>query len=128
MKNIILVVFICASSLVFGQKIECQNFKNGKFKIIDPEIGNSVIERSGSKQIEYSEDLKLKLEFDVKWLNDCTYKLELSEILENRDNIKLPEEMILTIEIIETKQHSYIQKTSSNIYDMVLESELIQID
>jgi hypothetical protein len=128
MKNLILLVFICISSVIFGQENECKKFKNGKFKIVDTEVGNSIIERKGSKQIEYGEGSKMKLKFKVKWLDDCTYTLELKKVLENPNKIKLPEGMILTVEIIETKEKSYIQKSSSNLYDMVLESELIKIE
>jgi len=124
MKNLILGILFCTSTVVFGQNIECENFKNGKFKIIDTETGNFIIERKGSKQIEYGEESKLKIEFKVKWLNDCTYTLELKKVLENPNNIQLPEKMILTVKIIETKEKSYIQKTTSNLYDMVLECEM----
>jgi hypothetical protein len=128
MKNLILLVLISISTVVFGQENECEKFKNGKFKIVDTEVGNSIIERKGSKQIEYGEGSKMKLKFKVKWLDDCTYTLELKKVLENPNKIKLPEGMILTVEIIETKEKSYIQKSSSNLYDMVLESELIKIE
>ncbi len=96
--------------------------------IIDTETGNSIIERKGSKQIEYGEGSGLKLKFKVKWIDDCTYTLELKKVLENQKKIELPEGMILTVEIIETKEKSYIQKSSSNLYDMVLKSELIKIE
>lgn len=128
MKNIILLGLILISSAVFGQENDCKKFKNGKFKIVDNAAGNSIIERKGSRQIEYGEGSKLKLEFEVEWLNDCTYTLEIKEVLENQNNVELPEGMILTVEIIETKENSYIQKSTSNLYDMVLESELIKID
>ncbi|MEH0153185.1 hypothetical protein V6R21_03505 [Limibacter armeniacum] len=128
MKNLIALVLICFSTVTFGQTIECKKFKNGKFKIVDAEIGNSIITRKGSKQIEHGEGSQLKLEFKVKWIDDCTYTLELKKVLENPKNIELPEGMILTIEIIETKENSYIQKTTSNLYDKVLESELIKIE
>lgn len=128
MKNLIVFVLICFSTVTFGQTNECKKFKNGKFKIVDGEVGNSFISRKGSKQIEYGEASKLKLEFKVKWLNDCTYTLELKKVLENPNKIDLPEGMVLTVEIIETKEKSYIQKSTSNLYDMVLESELLKIE
>lgn len=128
MKNSILAILVLTSIAAFGQSSECSKFKNGKFKIIDAEVGNSIIERKGTKQVEYGEGSKLKLEFKVKWLSECVYTLELKKIIENPNNIKLPEGMILTIEIIETRENSYVQKTSSNLYDMVLQSELIKIE
>jgi len=36
--------------------------------------------------------------------------------------------MILTVEIIETKSRSYVQKTTSNLFDMEYISEVVEID
>lgn len=128
MKNLIVLALICFSTVVFGQTNECKKFKNGKFKIVDEEVGNSIITRKGSKQIEFGEESRLKLEFKVKWIDDCTYTLELKKVLENPYNIELPLGMILTVEIIETKENSYVQKSTSNLFDMVFEGELIKIE
>jgi hypothetical protein len=128
MKILIVFVLICFSTVTFGQTNECKKFKNGKFIIVDAEVGNSIIIRKGSKQIEYGEGSKLKLEFKVKWLSDCTYTLELKKVLENPLKIEFPEGMVLTVEIIETKEKSYIQKSTSNLYYIVLESELLKIE
>lgn len=128
MKNLILLLLICVSINVFGQNKECENFKDGKYMIVDSKTGNSIIHRKGSTQIEYGEGSKLKLKFKVEWVNDCTYTLQLKKVLENPENFQLPEGMILTVEIIETKKDSYIQRSSSNLYDLVVESELIKIE
>lgn len=128
MKNLILGILICISAVAFSQEKECENFKNGKFKIVDAEAGNSLIVRKKSKQIEYGEGSKLKLEFKVIWLNDCTYTLELKKVLENPNKIQLPDGMILTVEIIETKENSYVQQSTSNLFDMVMKSEMIIIE
>ncbi|WP_298144058.1 hypothetical protein [Flavobacterium sp.] len=128
MKNLIVLALICFSTVVFGQTNECKKFRNGKFKIVDEEVGNSIITRKGSKQIEFGEESGLKLEFKVKWIDDCTYTLELKKVLENPNNIEFPVGMILTVEIIETKENSYVQKSTSNLFDLVFEGELIKIE
>lgn len=128
MRNGILLLLLAISTAAFGQATDCKEFKNGKFKIADPELGNFFVERKGSKQIEYSDRHPLKMEFRVKWLNDCTYTLELKKVLENPENVELTEGLILTIEILETKEKSYVQRTSSNMYEDVLVSEMIKMD
>ena len=128
MRNLILIILICISIASFGQENECIRFKNGKYKILDNRTGEFIIERKGSKQVEYGGESKLKLEFKVTWLNECIYTLELEKILENPNKMEIPKGMILTVEIIETKDKSYIQKSRSNLYDLVLESELIKIE
>lgn len=128
MRSCFIGILLLFSASAFGQKLACENFRDGKFEIVDPAIGKSTIERKGSYQLEYGEASELKLEFKVEWLNECTYTLELENVLENPAGIDLPEGMILRVEIIETKENSYIQKTSSNFYDMVLESEMFRIE
>ncbi|MGB6035868.1 MAG: hypothetical protein WBG42_06340, partial [Cryomorphaceae bacterium] len=86
MKNLIALILICISVIAFGQKRECDKFRDGKFMIVDPVNGNSIIERKGSKQIEIGEGSGLKLKFDVNWLDDCTYTLELKKVIENQYN------------------------------------------
>ena len=117
-----------SSTSLFSQTLTCRDFKNGTFKLLDPKYGNSIIERKGSKQIEYSEKLKLKVRFKVKWISDCTYTLKLKKIIENPNNIDFPENLILTVKIIETKENSYTQRTSSNLYETVLENKLTRIE
>ena len=61
MKKLILTAIVCLCSMVvYGQKKECKRIKNGNFKMSDPIGGVVLIERKGSKQIEYSEASKLK--------------------------------------------------------------------
>ncbi len=128
MKNIILGLLICLSTIAFGQELECKKFKNGKFKLYDKHSGMTIIERKGSTQTEYGEAFKVKAQFKVKWLSDCSYTLVLKKVLENPNNLPFPEEMILTVKIIETKENSYIQQTSSNLFDKILEGEMIRIE
>lgn len=128
MKQLILLAFLTLSTATFGQTKDCRDFKNGKFKITDPIAGNSIVERKGSKQIEYGEDSELKIEFKVKWLDECTYKLQVKKILENPNNVLLPSDMVLTVEIIETTENSYRQISTSNLYEGVVESEMVRIE
>lgn len=120
----LLLVFVS----VAAQEKTCSDFKNGKFQLRDERAGNSTLEREGARQVEYSERSKVKLAFKVEWLDPCTYTLELVEVLENPNRIQLPEGMILTVEILQTKEKSYIQRSSSNLYSMVFESEIFRLD
>ena len=83
--------------------LNCAKFKTGKFLLNDKVQGITHIERIGSKQIEYNEKSKVKLESEMFWLDECTFSLKLSKIIENPNNIELPEGLSLTIEIIGTK-------------------------
>lgn len=128
MRKIFLILLLVMSIGVFAQQPECVKFKNGKFKIPDSELGDSYIIRDGSRQIEYADKSNIKLEFRVKWLDDCTYTLKLKKILENPDKVKLPRGLIITVKIIEVRENSYLQRTTSNLYDLVLEKEMIKME
>lgn len=115
-----------AGSNCNGQKLECQKFANGSFKIVDSETGTSFITRYGTRQSEITEGRKDSTIFTVTWIDDCTYTLTPTE-----ETLKkypsLPNNAVLTVTIIETKDKSYIQSSTSNFYDTKVTSEVIKI-
>lgn len=125
MNLVVIGSLILISLSSYSQTKNCKDFKNGKFTIFS-ENGNSTIERKGSKQIEYGEKSKLKILFTVNWVSDCTYTLILKKVVSNPSGIDFPKDMIVTVEIMETKQNSYVQKSTSNLFSKVLISELFR--
>ena len=125
MKLILSVLFIINLSILMAQNTNCSKFRNGKFSVSDEILGISYIERKGATQIETAPDIHIKAAFKVKWINECTYTLVLKKVIENPNKIDFPKDLILTVKIIETKENSYIQETSSNKYDMVYKSEMV---
>jgi hypothetical protein len=104
--------------------INCAKFKMGKFLLNDKTQGVTHIERIGIKQIEYNEQTKIKVELEMFWLDECTFSLKLSKVLENPNNDVLPENLIMTVEIIDTKENSYSQRVTSNLSKLILENEV----
>lgn len=127
MKRWLLVILIFDSILGFCQNKECEKFKEGKFEIIDSGVVSSSIVREGLKQVEYSKEINVEILSKVLWIDECTYKLELEEILKNPNNIPLPKDLVMTVEIIETKENSYIQRSFSNYSDIVVEYEVFKV-
>lgn len=128
MKNLLFVFLVFFTGTVFSQDLNCSEFKNGTFMIVDPEAGNSYITRNGNVQTEKGDSSGLELLFDVVWLDECTYTLKVKEVLKNPQNIPIPLEMVLTVHIIEVKENSYVQISTSDMFDMELESELFLIE
>lgn len=128
MKTLLLLILICSSSIVRSQLKQCDKFINGKFKIVDQKVGNSIIERNDSTYIEYQKGTNMKIEYKIISMNNCTFILDLVKIHENPNNIIMHEEYQLTIEVIELKENSYIQKFTNSPYDEVWVSELIRIE
>lgn len=80
MKKIVLlfVATLGFSSLSYSQN--CKNYKNGKFKLQDDELGVTyIIERKGNLQTERKLGEDTVLDFEVIWIDDCTYTLKSSE-------------------------------------------------
>ena len=128
MKNLLFVLLIFLTGNAFSQDFDCKKFKDGKFMIEDEANGNSYIDRKGDTQTETGEGSGLELLFIVKWTSNCTYTLIVKEVLNNPQNIPIPMEMVLTVEIIHVMENSYIQRSTSNISEMVVESEMIMIE
>ncbi len=114
MRVLIILLFFSWSLMGLAQQQDCKRFKNGKFKQTNSTGDVWIIERKGSKQIEYSDFYNVRLRFKIKWIDDCTYTMKLRKVLENPDNVLLPEGMNATVQITETKNKSYSQKTTSN--------------
>lgn len=127
MKNLLILLSMLCSTLIFAQAEDCQDFKEGKFKIQDKLAGNSTIERYGNKQVEMSEKSGMKLEFEVEWKDECTYTLKLVKILENPNEIALPTGMILRCRIIKTSENSYVVESTSDDFKGSVKAELIKI-
>jgi len=128
MKNALFFLMVFFIGNTYGQGLNCAQFKNGKFMIVDAENGNSYITRNGDTQTETGDGSGLELVFDVVWLTNCTYTLKVKEVINNPNDIPIPVEMVLKVEIIETKENSYIQRSTSDMFDLELESELIRIE
>ncbi len=127
MKYIIPFFLIFNVYSLFGQNKDCSNFKIGKFKMEDSLIGTTLITRTDSVQIEYIPQLKIKVALNLKWINDCTYKLTLKETLENPNNYPIGN-YILIGKIIETKKNSYTVKATTSESDVAMDFEIFKIE
>lgn len=124
MKNLIIGILISFSSFAFGQEMDCQKFKNGKFIIPNSEYGDSYLVRKGNIQTETAEKSDFKATFTVKWIDDCTYTLQLKKMINNPDEIPFDKNTIITVTILEVRKNSYIQRSTSNNFDAIFEGEI----
>jgi hypothetical protein len=84
MKYLILIIL---PAFFVNPDLACKDFKNGAFLLPQEDKSNHKIIRTSTKQIEIVETKKLQSEFDIKWLDECTY------ILFNRRVTKGTDEM-----------------------------------
>jgi hypothetical protein len=127
-KNYLLIFVLLVPFSIVGQILDCKDFKNGKFRTSKEEMENSIIERSGSVQIEYGEISQLKVELEVNWIDDCHYTLTLVQVLENPKGIPINKNLIWYVTIIETKENAYTQYVSNNVNDFIDTSEMLRIE
>ncbi len=112
---------------VNAQESNCEKFKNGHFIIPkDSHAPESTIIRNGSIQTEQVKGSKEVSEFVVEWVDECTYTL--TPTAKTRKLYKnLPKDATLTVEIIEVKKNSYIQRSTSSFSDFVATTEVIKV-
>lgn len=100
----------------------CEEFQQGEFLYNDQLFGEYIVSRTKDKQIEYNAKTELKVEFGVKWKNDCTYELRFNKILSNPAKLSLPtdlSQMVKTCKITKIEEDSYTEEASSNLNDMI---------
>ena len=128
MRIFLVILFTFLATSLFAQNMDCQEYRNGSFKITDEKYGSTIIERKGDNQIEYNKQAKIKIELQVNWVENCKFTLTLNQILENPNDIWFPEDATFTVEIIETNEDSYIQRTTSTFSEIVSVTEAIKVD
>lgn len=121
------IVTVCVQP-AFAQTPECYKFKEGKFKIADPNAGGIFItERKGNYQTESNEGLKTTLKFRITWLDDCTYILKLETIIRNENKLPIPKGISVSVKILSTTKTSCIQEVTSSLYNRPYQCEAIKI-
>ena len=107
--------------------MKCEKFRNGEFKILkDSTTEETLIIRNGNFQTEKLYGKKETTELIVNWIDDWTYTLRPKDI--SLDKFKeLRKNALLKVEIIEMKENSYVQRSTSNFADYEVISEVYKM-
>ena len=112
-----------------AQDLDCQSFRDGTFELISDYGRVYVIKRKGDTQIEHDITDDYKIEFKVKWLDNCTYQLNFVKVLSNPNNHDLSQNPNqVTVKILSTSANSYLQETSMKGQEMVLSNVITRIN
>lgn len=99
---------LCA--IVGYSQTNCAKYKNGTFKLTDPKSQKvCIITRDGDKQTEKMEESEEAYDFDIVWLDDCTYTVSPTAATAAR-NPEVLKAGTMTVKITKTKAKSYTQK------------------
>ncbi len=137
MNKLIAILFLLAFSSSYAQEsnitkapsqnLGCEKFKNGTFFIpADSIVPKTTLIRKGNRQKEIVDHVYGNTEFIVKWVDDCTYTLAPTKKTFKK-HPEFPKNGVLTVQIIEVKENSYVQISSSNFSDMKITMEVIRV-
>lgn len=94
------------------------SWRTGKFYYKVKPFGVFLVNRNDTLQEEFIRDNGLLTTFKIAWLNDSVYELRYAEVLENPQDIALPNEIDSLVRICTMTNVSdtmYIEKAHSNL-------------
>lgn len=109
--KITLLALLVMPYLGFSQSA-CDKYKNGTFKVTDPQSKKvCIITRDGDKQTERMEESDDTYDFDIVWIDDCTYTVTptAASAAKNKDVLKAG---TMTVKLTKIKDSSYTQRVT----------------
>ena len=115
-RLIILFLVAITAGQAFSQTLNCNKFREGKFRIADTRAGVvTIAERNSMYQTETSEALKAVVRFKISWQDNCSYTLKLDKVMRNENKINFPSNLEIKVKIIATSAEGYTQETTSSL-------------
>ncbi|MEP5339450.1 MAG: hypothetical protein ABJL44_14360 [Algibacter sp.] len=105
--SLLFLFIICAelsgqNSFAEVKKMNCVDFKTGKFEVVDTSLNHHIIfERNKDFQIEKNQNSGAVTKCKVKWINNCTYVLTYLETEEKQAQEFIGKTLTVTITKIE---------------------------
>lgn len=106
---------LAASGRDQGAKMNCRQFRTGKFYMEDSLSGKTLIDRYDSVQVETMLAYNFTVELRIRWIDDCTYVLTFSRVIRDPDHntSDIDKTLVITNTITDVTDRSYTQTTSS---------------
>jgi hypothetical protein len=104
------VITLLLPLLGMAQSADCAKYKNGTFKVTDPASKQvCIITRKDNVQTEKMEQSEEVYDFDLVWIDDCTYTVSPTPatVARNKDVSKAG---TMTVRITKTTDTSYVQR------------------
>ncbi len=109
MKFLFYIPLLIAGT-AFAQKIPCTQYHEGTFKVTDPKSKKvCIITRKGDVQTERMEESDETYDFNLVWLDDCTYTLTPTPATAARRKETLTPGT-MTVRIIKTAEAGYTSR------------------
>ncbi|UUC44163.1 hypothetical protein [Flavobacterium cerinum] len=112
-----------------GQEINCKKFHVGKFRHVSDVSGTTQIVRTKNTQTEVNEKLKVKVVYDIRWIDDCTYEISNRRIISEKNKTDKDEmNFILNVKILRSEGNKVFVSYTSNFSDDVYEGIMYKDD
>ncbi len=121
------MIVLSLTFLSFNLKNECKDFKKGTFELNSEDGSSHTITRKGNKQIENISRTGTISEFDIEWLDDCSYILFNRKVTKGTDLYPESNSDTLYNEVIEINGDFFKVKSRMKGYDFEAESILKKI-
>ena len=118
-----LFLYSCSNKVEQTETVAPENpyskIRTGKFKYLSESQGDLVmVARQDSIQKEFLVYRNLEVHFDIKWLNDSTYKMRFKQVAANPENVEMPddiEKLIKYCDVLELTDSSYVERAYSSM-------------
>jgi hypothetical protein len=111
-----------------GQTNECKSAKTGKYELVTPTSGRTIITRTKTTQTEQNDSLKYEATFDLTWTDSCTYELRNKKLIKGDIRLAGQPTDILKVEILKVDNNKIYIRSSSNYSDRVVERVLTKLE
>lgn len=126
MKQLLLLALLAPFFTISPQN-DCEKFKNGTFKISNPELDFAcTITRNDSIQIETVEGTGEQFTYKVVWTNPCEYTLQM--IKGRPERVEFYKDNVLKVKIISTEDDNYTFEAKIDGIDFVATQTIYKVE
>lgn len=115
-------LFVIFSLTASSQNLNCKKIQNGKFEINSEISGKTEILRTKNIQIETNDSLHVKVQYDVSWIDDCTYELKNRKLLSGTSKFNGEVTDVIKVQILKIEGNRIFIRTSANFSDQTFDT------
>ncbi|MBB4801235.1 hypothetical protein HNP37_001274 [Flavobacterium nitrogenifigens] len=123
-KRCLLFLMFIFSFKGISQKINCKEVHTGKFELNSEISGKTEILRTEKHQIETNTFMNVKVQYDVFWLDECSYELRNRKLISGTSKYAGQPTDVFKVQILRISNNKIYVKTSANFTDQSFESAI----
>lgn len=127
------ILLLSFSLLIFtyctkSQSPDCSKIHVGKFELNTEASGITSIVRTGKQQIETNKKYNITEQYDVAWIDDCTYQLKNRKVISGKPTYDIKPTDIITVKVMKIENDIMFFQCSYSFSDYVFEGEMRILD